>query len=168
AGAPRQRTGRTASQQGGDGGAPRAPALGCYRGRQRRALADAEPAHRPWAASGEAGAPRVPAAAAASDETVACGEGAAAGDEKARGPEEVAAAGTRRVDSTSPIQLEASLNVADSCGGLSEHARSGWREPVRAPLAKLPFQSMRRHAADPDPPLVHPVQVMRGAQADST
>src|SRR5438132_2821859 len=51
-------------------------------------------------------------------------------------------------------------------GGLSEHARSGWREPVRAPLAKLPFQSMRRHAADPDPPLVHPVQVMRGAQAD--
>src|SRR5437660_103827 len=96
------------------GGAPRAPALGCYRGRQRRALADAEPAHRPWAASGEAGAPRVPAAAAASDETVACGEGAAAGDEKARGPEEVAAAGTRRVDSTSPIQLEASLNVADS------------------------------------------------------
>src|SRR5438105_13412217 len=25
---------------------------------------------------------------------------------------------------------------------------------------------MRRHATDPDPPLVHPVQVMRGAQAD--
>src|SRR2546430_509764 len=80
----------------------------------KAAMAFADPADLLWAASVEAGGRRVPAAAAASDETVACGEGAAAGDEKARGPEEVAAAGARRVDSTSPIQLEASLNVAGS------------------------------------------------------
>src|SRR2546426_7776566 len=95
AGAPRERTGRTASQQGRDGGAPRTPAVRCYGGRQGRALAHAESAHRPRAASREARAPRVPAAAAACDQTVACGEGAAAGGEETRRAQEGAAARDR-------------------------------------------------------------------------
>src|SRR5438477_13116674 len=67
AGAPRQRPRRAASQQGGDRGAPGALAIGRGCRRERRAIADAEPAHRARAAAREAGTPRVPAAAAAQD-----------------------------------------------------------------------------------------------------
>src|SRR5205807_6305280 len=114
----------TASQQGGDGRAPGAPTLRRHGRREGRALPHAEPAHCAGAASAEAGSARVPAAAAASDQTVAWGEGAAARGEEARRAQESAAAWI--------CGLKSSADVRDRPEYCARHAELTGEQGIRS------------------------------------